>query len=115
MSHGVAVSACDGNNEVEMLLNHADAGLYAAKGRAGTHRALPPAVKKRRRARRRARFGERSATLSFMKPRVAWLVTGLFLAVLIAVVVLSYSPRTLHICRASFRCTDCTDRSLSAR
>src|SRR4030081_33344 len=31
MSMGVAVSACDGNNEVEMLLNHADAGLYAAK------------------------------------------------------------------------------------
>ena len=31
MSMGVAVSACDGNNEVESLLNHADAGLYAAK------------------------------------------------------------------------------------
>jgi diguanylate cyclase (GGDEF)-like protein len=31
MSMGVAVSACDGNNEVETLLNHADAGLYAAK------------------------------------------------------------------------------------
>jgi GGDEF domain-containing protein len=31
MSMGVAVSDCDGNNEVEMLLNHADAGLYAAK------------------------------------------------------------------------------------
>src|SRR5882762_8379017 len=31
MSMGVAVSACDGNNEVEGLLNHADAGLYAAK------------------------------------------------------------------------------------
>lgn len=31
MSMGVAVSACDGNNEVEMLLNQADAGLYAAK------------------------------------------------------------------------------------
>jgi diguanylate cyclase (GGDEF)-like protein len=31
MSMGVAVSACDGKNEVEALLNHADAGLYAAK------------------------------------------------------------------------------------
>ena len=31
MSMGVAVSACDGNNEAEALLNHADAGLYAAK------------------------------------------------------------------------------------
>jgi len=31
MSMGVAVSACDGNNDVEALLNHADAGLYAAK------------------------------------------------------------------------------------
>jgi two-component system cell cycle response regulator len=31
MSMGVAVSACEGKNEVEGLLNHADAGLYAAK------------------------------------------------------------------------------------
>jgi two-component system cell cycle response regulator len=31
MSMGVAVSACDGKNEMEALLNHADAGLYAAK------------------------------------------------------------------------------------
>jgi len=31
MSMGVAVSACEGKNEVEALLTHADAGLYAAK------------------------------------------------------------------------------------
>lgn len=31
MSMGVAVSACDGKNELETLLNQADAGLYAAK------------------------------------------------------------------------------------
>src|SRR5580698_5749538 len=31
MSMGVAVSECEGKNEVEVLLNHADAGLYAAK------------------------------------------------------------------------------------
>lgn len=31
MSMGVAVSACDGKNELEALLNQADAGLYAAK------------------------------------------------------------------------------------
>jgi two-component system, cell cycle response regulator len=31
MSMGVAVSACDGKNKVEVLLNQADAGLYAAK------------------------------------------------------------------------------------
>jgi two-component system, cell cycle response regulator len=31
MSMGVAVSDCDGNHDVEMLLNQADAGLYAAK------------------------------------------------------------------------------------
>ncbi|MGD0790875.1 MAG: diguanylate cyclase [Terriglobales bacterium] len=31
MSMGVAVSDCDGKNEVEVLLNHADAGLYKAK------------------------------------------------------------------------------------
>ncbi|MGA9803834.1 MAG: diguanylate cyclase [Terriglobales bacterium] len=31
MSMGVAVSVCEGKNEVEMLLNQADAGLYQAK------------------------------------------------------------------------------------
>ena len=31
MSMGVAVSRCEGKNEVEMLLNQADAGLYKAK------------------------------------------------------------------------------------
>src|SRR5271168_1289366 len=31
MSMGVAVSACQGKDEVEVLLNQADAGLYAAK------------------------------------------------------------------------------------
>ena len=31
MSMGVAISACEGKNEVEMLLNQADAGLYKAK------------------------------------------------------------------------------------
>ena len=31
MSMGVAVSVCEGKNEVEMLLNQADAGLYKAK------------------------------------------------------------------------------------
>ena len=31
MSMGVAVSVCEGKNEVEVLLNQADAGLYAAK------------------------------------------------------------------------------------
>jgi len=31
MSMGVAVSRCEGKNEVEMLLNQADAGLYQAK------------------------------------------------------------------------------------
>ncbi len=31
MSMGVAVSDCDGNNDLEKLLNQADAGLYAAK------------------------------------------------------------------------------------
>jgi diguanylate cyclase (GGDEF)-like protein len=47
MSMGVAVSACDGNNEVEMLLNHADAGLYAAKEK-GRNRIehFTPAAKK---------------------------------------------------------------------
>jgi two-component system, cell cycle response regulator len=31
MSMGVAISDCDGSNELEALLNHADAGLYSAK------------------------------------------------------------------------------------
>ena len=31
MSMGVAVSDCDGENKLESLLNHADAGLYQAK------------------------------------------------------------------------------------
>ncbi len=31
MSMGVAVSACEGRNKVEVLLNQADTGLYAAK------------------------------------------------------------------------------------
>jgi two-component system cell cycle response regulator len=31
MSMGVAVSDCDGKNEIEVLLNQADSGLYAAK------------------------------------------------------------------------------------
>jgi PleD family two-component response regulator len=31
MSMGVAVSNTDGKNELEALLNQADAGLYAAK------------------------------------------------------------------------------------
>jgi diguanylate cyclase (GGDEF)-like protein len=31
MSMGVAVSACEGKTDVEILLNQADAGLYAAK------------------------------------------------------------------------------------
>jgi len=31
MSMGVAVSECDGENKLEALLNHADAGLYQAK------------------------------------------------------------------------------------
>jgi two-component system, cell cycle response regulator len=33
MSMGVAISGCDGKSEVEALLNQADAGLYAAKGK----------------------------------------------------------------------------------
>lgn len=47
MSMGVAVSDCDGKNEVEMLLNRADAGLYAAK-ESGRNRIehLTPAAKK---------------------------------------------------------------------
>jgi diguanylate cyclase (GGDEF)-like protein len=31
MSMGVAVSTCEGKSEIELLLNQADAGLYAAK------------------------------------------------------------------------------------
>jgi len=47
MSMGVAVSDCDGKNEVEMLLNRADAGLYAAK-ESGRNRIehFTPAAKK---------------------------------------------------------------------
>jgi two-component system, cell cycle response regulator len=54
MSMGVAVSACDGKNEVEGLLNQADAGLYAAKekGRNRTEH-VPPSPKKATAARGR--------------------------------------------------------------
>jgi two-component system cell cycle response regulator len=54
MSMGVAVSDCDGKNEVEMLLNRADAGLYAAK-ESGRNRIehLTPAAKKSAAARAR--------------------------------------------------------------
>ena len=47
MSMGVAVSACEGKNEVEMLLNQADAGLYKAKEK-GRNRIehFSPAAKK---------------------------------------------------------------------
>ena len=47
MSMGVTVSACDGKNEVEALLNQADAGLYAAKenGRNRVERCPSPAKK----------------------------------------------------------------------
>jgi two-component system, cell cycle response regulator len=47
MSMGVAVSACEGKNEVEMLLNQADAGLYKAKAN-GRNRIehFTPAAKK---------------------------------------------------------------------
>jgi len=43
MSMGVAVSDCDGKNEIETLLNQADAGLYAAKenGRNRTEHVTP--------------------------------------------------------------------------
>jgi diguanylate cyclase (GGDEF)-like protein len=49
MSMGVAVSACDKKNEVEVLLKEADAGLYEAKekGRNRTEH-CPSAVKKTR-------------------------------------------------------------------
>jgi len=54
MSMGVAVSACDGKNEVEVLLNQADAGLYAAKEK-GRNRIehFTPAAKKTAPARTR--------------------------------------------------------------
>ena len=47
MSMGVAVSACEGKNELEMLLNQADAGLYKAKEK-GRNRIehFSPATKK---------------------------------------------------------------------
>ena len=47
MSMGVAVSACDAKNEVEVLLNQADAGLYAAKekGRNRIEHFIPAAKK----------------------------------------------------------------------
>ena len=47
MSMGVAVSACEGRNEVERLLNQADAGLYKAKEK-GRNRIehFAPAAKK---------------------------------------------------------------------
>ncbi len=47
MSMGVAVSACEGKNEVEVLLNEADAGLYKAKEK-GRNRIehFTPAAKK---------------------------------------------------------------------
>ena len=48
MSMGVAVSACVGKAEIEVLLNHADAGLYAAKenGRNRTEHFTPATTKK---------------------------------------------------------------------
>jgi two-component system cell cycle response regulator len=54
MSMGVAVSDCDGKNEVEVLLNHADAGLYKAKEK-GRNRIehFTPAAKKTATARAR--------------------------------------------------------------
>jgi len=47
MSMGVAVSSCDAKNEIEALLNQADAGLYAAKekGRNRIEHFTPPAKK----------------------------------------------------------------------
>jgi two-component system, cell cycle response regulator len=54
MSMGVAVSICEGKDEVETLLNQADAGLYAAKEN-GRNRIehFTPAVKKAAAARAR--------------------------------------------------------------
>jgi two-component system, cell cycle response regulator len=54
MSMGVAISDCDGKNEVEALLNLADAGLYAAKEK-GRNRIeyIAPAPKKAAAARGR--------------------------------------------------------------
>jgi two-component system, cell cycle response regulator len=54
MSMGVAVSDCDGKNELEMLLNRADAGLYAAKesGRNRIEHFTPAAKKSAARARK---------------------------------------------------------------
>ncbi len=54
MSMGVAVSACEGKNEVEVLLNQADAGLYKAKEK-GRNRIehFTPAAKKAATARAR--------------------------------------------------------------
>ena len=44
MSMGVAISVCEGQNEVEELLNEADAGLYEAKenGRNRIEHFAPP-------------------------------------------------------------------------
>jgi len=57
MSMGVAVSACEGKNEVEMLLNQADAGLYKAKekGRNRIEHFTPAAKKAEHGARAKAR------------------------------------------------------------
>jgi len=54
MSMGVAISACTGKNELETLLNQADAGLYAAKDN-GRNRIehFPAAAKKAPSARAR--------------------------------------------------------------
>ena len=54
MSMGVAISACTGKNELETLLNQADAGLYAAKDN-GRNRIehFPSAAKKAPSARAR--------------------------------------------------------------
>jgi diguanylate cyclase (GGDEF)-like protein len=60
MSMGVAVSECDGDNKLEALLNHADAGLYQAKEN-GRNRVehFAPAVKKTTAG--RARKGQKLA------------------------------------------------------
>src|SRR5271169_3230782 len=54
MSMGVAVSVCEGQSEVEKLLNEADAGLYKAKekGRNRTEHFTPTAKKTTPRARK---------------------------------------------------------------